>query len=426
MNTSRREILKGFVATLAIAPLAATAKGFPQYKYAKTLVVKPVGGDFPSPRLAVESVVDASRDRVYQILIHPGIYRDIDWRTKDFVDLVGTDVDRCILDGLLPDDHPPEDIANHQTLWGSTNGLIKNLTIRCRNMRYPYHPDVTSPVLAINKTMRLENVKLEHLGNDGAIRYQKGLGDAGKPKSVWRGTHALGSGLASGCSLLAEGCSFIGGRAGFAVHNRPNADKPISIQLTNCTLMSREPGGWALLTESIGSGQNDLVVLNDCVLVGGIHSSTKPWKPTKPDYQPASHIEIKIEGHGNSPAKHTIDDPGRALSIQSRPGVLMPPTLSGGAARLMFGDPVQINNAIEGTIDVAASRFTLGQRLGDCSINGHTLVVTGADAAPVEILFKTDMRAVRNSDVIALINRSLGYEAASLVSPSQRYKIDIE
>lgn len=410
----------------AFAPAVACANGFPQKSYAKTLVVKPVGGDFASPRLAVESVTDADQDRPYRILIHPGIYRDMDWHTKDWVDLVGIDRDTCVLDASLPDDHDPADISMHQTLWGSTNTLIANLHIRCKNMRYPFHPDVTQPSVAVRKAMVLQNVIFEHLGNNGAADHQRALGAAGDPDAVWIGTDGVGAGLASSCSIKADNCTFKGVRAGFGVHNRPLSSDPMLVQLSNCHLIATAPDGYALLSESIGSGQNDKIILRGCDFIGSIRSVGKRGKAPPKRLDSANHIEIMIEGSDNGHAIATSKDSGRVIAIAPRKSSADSLQISGSAASGLFGKQVAYRNTIEGSIDVSVEAFTMGQRLGDCSRKNKVMNVKANGYVMGTVVFSDDMTGVSNNEIISQINLALGYEAASLVAPGERYRPDLK
>ncbi|MER0442942.1 hypothetical protein, partial [Emticicia sp. W12TSBA100-4] len=68
------------------------------------LIVKKDGtGQYLSPKLANDSITDASANKRYEIVVYPGVYTETEWIVKDYVSIVGTSRETCWLKGELAD-----------------------------------------------------------------------------------------------------------------------------------------------------------------------------------------------------------------------------------------------------------------------------------------------------------------------------------
>ena len=437
ITSATSDVLTTLAENAALSANIERAASVVSTTYAVT-VTAGAGKDYATPKLALAAITDASPSKRYKVLLYEGDYTDIDWFSKDDVDIIGVNRRLCHLKGSLPDNVDPTTIQDHQTLWGSTNSLIANVTISCRNMRYPYHPDVTTPVLAINKTMRFENVSFIHYGNQGAYDYQVGLGGSGNPSAVWQSTDAFGSGLASGCAVYADNCSFEGVRSGFAIHNRRDATDGLKVRLRNCLLSAASAAGYALLSQSLSSHQGDSVELLGCELNGDILNTSTPWGQNDLGYQPSRHAELRVYGSGNTAAVATTTDTSKALVIISSNTLSSGSVAASGtgatallgSAKLKAGGG-GIAAALEGELDVenhtvgTANNLlitSMGKRLGDCSSVSKTLTLSINGGAAINVVFNTDMTAVSNSTILGTINTALGYTGASLVSLGSLYR----
>jgi hypothetical protein len=249
--------------------------------------VKPDGtGDYLSPKLANDAITDSSVGKQYEITIFPGTYTEIGWTLKPFIHLIGTDRATCILKGELPDTATETDIENNSTVWVNSTNRLENLTITAKNMRYAVHDESSG----VNKdfTRTVKNCHIEHYGNN---------------VGTWDSQCAYGMGASSGSKLYAENTTFRAPFAPFSVHNNTAFTRPAFIHLKGCRV-DKVAGkySYGVRVQSLGSGQDDILMLEGCYLNAPIYHNDSPWGGAA---NATTHIEWQVFGFGNSPVTMT-------------------------------------------------------------------------------------------------------------------------
>ncbi|MGD2278318.1 hypothetical protein [Bacillus wiedmannii] len=260
--------------------------------------VKPDGtGDYLSPKLANDAIIDASIKKVYDVIVYPGVYTEIDWKLKSYVNLRGIDPKTCWLKGELPDNATDTQIDNTSTIWADETNDLENITVTAKNMRYAVHDESSNAKK--NWKRNLKKCKFLHYGNDGARTWRTNHPEIGMlPEKVWVSESAYGMGHSSGSTLIAEDCEFTGPFAPFSVHNNANFEKPCLVLLKRCEIIKTDGQfKYALRVQSLGSKTNDKVILEGCRINGEIYHDDKPWLG---DPATASHKNFTIEGFANS------------------------------------------------------------------------------------------------------------------------------
>lgn len=236
------------------------------------IIVKPDGtGDFLSPKMANDSIKDASFKKIYNVIIYPGVYKEINWERKQYVNLIGIDRDTCILEGSLPICSSDKTIEKSSTLDSNLPGIVKNLTITCKNMRYAIHDDTRNRYLNVKKMY--ENIKCIHYGNEDVINWRKQ--NNLDFSNVWRSCCGFGHGISSGAYEKFINCNFEGLAQGMTIHNNADFKNSGEIYMKNCILKSLS-NSYDLSLGSLGSGTIDMLILENCD-IGKIQEFNKPW-----------------------------------------------------------------------------------------------------------------------------------------------------
>ncbi|MCR6794679.1 hypothetical protein [Bacillus paranthracis] len=260
--------------------------------------VKPDGtGDYLTPKSANDAIIDASSKKIYDVIVYPGVYTEIDWKLKPYINLRGIDPKTCWLKGELPDNATDTQIDNTSTIWIDETNDLENITVTAKNMRYAVHDESSNTKK--NWKRNLKKSKFLHYGNEGARTWRMNHPESGMlPEKVWVSECAYGMGHSSGSTLIAEDCEFIGPFAPFSVHNNANFDKPCLVLLKRCEIIKTDGQfKYALRVQSLGSKTNDKVILEGCRINGDIYHDDKPWLG---DPAAASHKNFTIEGFANS------------------------------------------------------------------------------------------------------------------------------
>lgn len=421
---------RGFFALLLGGWVARLAPLLARRPLPITRTIKPSGGDYAGPAAALAAITDAGPDRPYRLLISPGIYRDVEWRTKDFVDLVGLDRATCRFDGALPPDAAAATIERTSTLWLDHSATLASLTITATNMRYAIHMETGGHVP--DAVHRIIDCTVEHYGNATAVN------------NKWPSQFAVGAGLSSGVQAILRRSSFKAKRRAFSYHSNRDFAKPTLVDIADCRFEATDPDGVALQLLPIGSGARDRCRLVRSQLIGSIYYAPEPWLPTTLAEQPANHAEIELSGFGNTPAPFINKDFGLALEIASaRMGSGGSVRIAGDAVPLLFGDGQAARYetvagspgfpaAVRGWGDISGVGVgmagtvvitSLGLRLGDCSRRPRRLLMSVDGGAPVEILFARDFRGADNGAVMDLIAHALGGRATvGTHAPGARYR----
>lgn len=260
--------------------------------------VKPDGtGDYLSPKLANDAIVDANAKKIYDVIVYPGTYTELGWRLKSYINLRGIDTKTCLLKGELPDNATDTQIDNTSTIWVDETNDLENITVTAKNMRYAVHDESSNTKK--NWKRNLKKCKFIHYGNEGARTWRTAHPESGMlPGKVWVSECAYGMGHSSGSSVIAEDCEFTGPFAPFSVHNNLNFEKSCLVLLKRCEIIKTDGQfKYALRAQSLGSKTNDKVILEGCRINGEIYHDDKPWLG---DPAATSHKNFTIEGFANS------------------------------------------------------------------------------------------------------------------------------
>ena len=419
----------------AVCPISKT-KTLNDYETVTLNVNADGSADFVSPKLANESITDSSAAKRYVINIAPGEYTEVNWSVKPYVTLRGTDMNTCILKGELPDSCGGDavgraNIQNYSTinLFGTCN--IENLTITARNLRYPVHNEGSGANK--NATHRLKNCYIEHYGNEGATQYY--LNNGGKDKyDVWQWTTAWGYGSASGVLDVFDNVTFKSVDRAWYVHGNAAFEKPQINILNNCHLSAGNKQD--ITVESLGSGTDDKVILNNCTFDGlSIRAAGSPWLYTDPNNQYADHTDYEIILNNCDPLGYSDTHMGTALAISSNNGTENSTvSVSGSAAECLFGNYTSkrggggLSGYIYGYWDISgyltgiASNIyvnnTIGRRLGDCSATAKTLEVLFDGINKASVMFDKNYTSMSNAQILAEING-----AVSSYGKAYEYKV---
>ena len=410
----------------------------PNYDYPIIARIEKDGsGDYLSIEEADAAILDGSSTSPVLYLLGDGTW-DVtpDYQLKWHRHLLGKGKDRTILQLLQPDDTPLADIEANSVFRADGPFIVQALTIQVSNGRYAIHSDdkTLSDVL-----QQYIDVRLEHLGNAGAIAWQTANG--GNPSGVWPSTHALGHGSSSGARIVARRSEFIGYRAGLATHTNGNFAKPYLCDIEDCSLIGRNPlpFSYATIVQPHGSNQADEMRLVGNTLQGDIRYWPNLWMPTTIDRQPADRSEVRIVGSNNTPAVFLYDSPTRALrfdTVSTVDGTTI--AISGDVAELLMGANISTRSAAGGAaawavgdanvadIGVGSSSNVyitgLNRRLGNRSLESISLTVT-VNGIDHDVVFDQDFTIATVEDVLDFMNAALsGVAVASLYDVGGRYR----
>jgi len=403
-----------------------------------TLTVKPDGtGDFTSPKLANDSILDSSSEKQYVILIYPGVYTEKEWIVKPYVTLRGTDRDLVWLKGENDASATNSEITEQSTVWLKGTATLENLTITAKNMRYPVHSEDSGRNKDAVHIVR--NVHVEHYGNLEAVQYRQnwmashpGVTPPADldPAQVWGGisgdgSHAWGYGSASGVKETFYDSTFVSKANGWYVHNREDFTKP-QINIINDSRVISTVQSKPVVIQSLGSGTADEVIFNNTEFVGTyMVQDDLPWITQKPENQYANHADFKVTFNNSTPLGYEDRHRGRALALFSKSvGSSSSVEVSGTAVPDLLGSYIVraggggLNGYLYGHWDISGIKVgprsniqidnTLGRRLGDCTVHHKTLVVTFEGGTTKTIVFNENYTEQSNAAIINQMNTQLG------------------
>lgn len=216
----------------------------------KVYTVKQDGtGDFTTIEQANAKCLNGKENARYKILVYPGTYNITkDFCPNNYVDIVGINRETCIITLQQADTETKANIEQYSTFNLKYNNEIKNLTITCKNARYPIHDD--GGVADITRV--IENCHIEHLGNQGARTQQSDT-------SIWSSECAYGMGTRSGNKAYFKDCTFKSNFIPWSTHNNINFTSPCFIEHDNCNFI--------LGTSPIGSYKYSIRIMSDGSLV---------------------------------------------------------------------------------------------------------------------------------------------------------------
>lgn len=206
----------------------------------------------------------------YNIVLSEGVYNVMNLVTKDYINIKGATTDRTKywIKGERP--NGSSDCGLYETITYKTTTILENLTITCKNMRYPYHNDGCD----VNTQQKIINCHVEHLGN---WRIDS-ITPAPFEESGWTSCHANGCGTSSGMSVYIENSHLIARQSGIALyaHNASNFSNPSHITANNCILEQVDGGSAVWMDGGANSGKDDLCTLINNTIIGGMWSNI--WK----------------------------------------------------------------------------------------------------------------------------------------------------
>lgn len=268
----------------------------------RVLVVSQDGtGQFTSIQAALESVKDASAQNPVDIVIGPGTYRET-ITTRDWVNLVGRDRDRCIIRyGVNVSE--ANSAHKYHVIWATSNSVIKNLTLVGGIVKYCIHSDGGRDYV-----LTVENC---------VLRREPDAYPADFPQAA-RYTAGFGIGLRAGQHIIMRDCLVDAHRAIY-FHNWNDQKGSCSMTLEKCRLAAGND--YALHIVALGSNHRDFFVIHDSVL----KSLKKSIGYTNAKHVDAAGVlrwhgktEIELIGSGNQiDAVELVDmkdDAGKRLS----------------------------------------------------------------------------------------------------------------
>lgn len=263
-------------------------------EYQATVTVKPTGGDYTHPKLALDAIIDASDKKKYRIAIYPGVYSGYaEWHLKDYVDLVGIGRrEEIIIAYSNADNASAATIRGTSVFWAARRSNVKNLTVQIKNGRYAIHAE--SDGQRPGNEFGIYNCVVRHLGNASAINNDWAIGSQ----------YAVGSGNSPGELFVLRGSHFEGPGGGFSYHT-PGFGMPISslymdatmVDVEGCSFKCTVAGNASFAIKPIRPGAGDWCRLVGNKFEGKVLYATNEW--VSPDTT-TNRAQIHVYGHGNT------------------------------------------------------------------------------------------------------------------------------
>lgn len=238
--------------------------------------VKPSGGDYTHPKLALDHITDATALKRYVIAVYPGNYTGYsEFQTKNHVDIVGMGRKEEIVISYDCGDSADEDtVKNTSLIWMASETLLKNLTLKIKNGRYCIHMEGngSSP----NVSMAIEDCSIIHEGNAHNTYW-------------WQPSqYGVGAGLSAGNTVRLRNSYFEGRGGGFSFHtpnNRVAYTTPITVDIEGCTFRNSRtmtntgyPYEGAFWIKPITKGSADTCrLVGNTFINGQVYYTTGEW-----------------------------------------------------------------------------------------------------------------------------------------------------
>lgn len=380
----------------------------------KVVTVDPSGGgDYLTPKEACLAETGGQANSFLTINILPGIYTDVDFYTLPYTLMQGIGRREEIwIKGELPDDVSPIGLtASTETIWFNHTGIIKNLKITAKNMRYPVHSD--SGPSDLNAILIIDNCLIEHYGNDGALAHYVSIG--GNPNTPWGSTTGFGCGTHSGQHIMfINGTVLRSPTAPVSIHTNKDFALPCRIDIEDTSLECTDAEGFALRLASMGTGQSDTVNVKNSNLSGEVRYNDYQWlSQIDRTLRQGNHNEIvlTISGAPVAVVATTLSE-SLVFRLAETNGYAI--NVSGDAAAVLFGDAV-VRTGSNGLQSAVVSQENVGtssggvllqSRLGDCTVTSKTLTLD-FNATTVNLTLDADYSAMDNAAIVADINNRL-------------------
>ncbi|MDX4252346.1 hypothetical protein SGU18_20895 [Klebsiella pneumoniae] len=262
-----------------------------------TVTVKPSGGDYTHPKLALDAITDASASKRYAIAVYPGTYTEYaEFHTKNYVDIVGMGrKEEIIISYDCGDSADETTVRNTSLMWMASETLLKNLTLKIKNGRYCIHMEGNGA--APDVTMAIEDCSVIHEGNASNTYW-------------WQPSqYGVGAGLSEGNTVRLRNSHFEGRGGGFSFHtpnNRVSYTKPITVDAEGCAFINTRTltntgypyeGAFSIKPICIGAADTCRLVGNTFIN-GQVYYSTGEWLDTADTT--TNRAQVQVWGHGNT------------------------------------------------------------------------------------------------------------------------------
>lgn len=417
--------------------------------YSASKVVKYVKadgtGDYTTVQDAINDITDATITKQYEIrLCNDEVYTDMTdlWLvsspashntnaspsasvaaiiTKDWITIVGYNHRRkvCV---YAPDSMAVTSQQYVQCLYLMGCATVENIDFEIKNGRYALHQESGGSTASLDYNARtiMRNCNVVHLGNVHGTGY-------------WDSCYAQANGTCAGLQLEYYNVTW---SPSFYMHQNGDANSPNSYLFENCRIAFPFNGVFdgvelGCYIGMNGSGQNSRITFRGCDI--------KQIRPVIDMFDnnvstDAAHdIRTMIpiwEGYGNAKTMYPqIDIVPNVLALGTSSANHNIDVTGGTAKSSIFGDGFAV---YEGTANKQGlcigseyigkrgdnTCFTLGTRLGDCSLTSKTLVIE-YDGVEHTLTFNEDYSSMNNATILGKINtmlQTLGVDASTVTS----------
>lgn len=250
-------------------------------------------GDFDNPCTACTQLYwDAFWGKKIRIYVHEGTYDiynawteanrsgdfitgyNVGWNIPRNMEVIGVgNRNRIICNCIIPNTETAS-IVERASCVNINNGVVlKNITFVAKNTRYCCHSDLGGNYYTDNKYL-VENCVFKHLGNDSGFW-------------EWHGAWIEGS--SSGNEYVFNDCIFSAVRQAYGTHTNADFTKGTVHKFNNCVFEATAYN--ALRVESMGSGVENFVYVNNCYLNNNIVIALGAGQ---------TQIDTELFGGGNS------------------------------------------------------------------------------------------------------------------------------
>lgn len=411
---------------------------------------------------ALDSILDASKDNRYKIMVKQGLYKItkadefLGYRgypamilTKDHVDICGQGMDNTFVWAELPYsdadigksvDGNMYDRGRYQTVYDySDDAQLKDISFFAKNLRYTIHIDNPN---GANKERKFENVAFVFKGNKGSLT-------------------AMGCGTSTGeKTYIVGGVSSSDSNVAFASHNNVAFDTPSFWSFTNHQFITLSQP-YAIYMQNDGSLVQDQLELigNSFGGMGYALGYVDVWLSgnTAYNYDSFNHAEWMVTGHSNEPFLFENNVAGKSLLFKTletgaNNNIRFDPTSSGYFA-LIKNNQSNSNNSLyvdsreyidgyivqDGTIGLPAKAWgcldlsesvylydnginhtSMAKRLGDRSASPLNLIVI-VNGVNQNIVFNKNYSSMSNEQILAEMRAKLIGVSVELVSYGKDY-----
>ena len=232
------------------------------------------GADYNTITDAIASINDSSAMNIYNIMLEDGVYEEKDIALPQYVNLIGISgiKENVHIKGENPDSATDSDITPSSTINLRYSNVLKNITVTCKNMRYPVHHESGNAVY--DWTLLVENCHIEHLGNGGAKVYRESnnLTETDGYNSLWTSCHGWGEGASQGAYALFKDSVFKSVETAWYVHEGSGQTTPYLHEFECCEFISTNDvtAPQAVRIDNTNDVPVNVLKFRSCVFCGGI------------------------------------------------------------------------------------------------------------------------------------------------------------